>query len=123
MTIKQHRHEAQEAKSSVEPQARALDRSDRRILRLLQQDGRCSISRLAKEVHLSVTPTLERVRKLESAGYIDGYFARLNATRLGLGLLAYVEVSLDRPARDAFKRFRSSMLAYDTWWQAASTIC
>lgn len=91
----------------------ALDRIDRRILSRLQHDGRASISQLAREVHLTVTPTLERVRRLDAAGYIDGYFARLNPRKLGLGLLAYVEVSLDRTTADAFDRFKSAMLAYD----------
>jgi Lrp/AsnC family leucine-responsive transcriptional regulator len=101
------------ANSSSDAGDRPLDRIDRKILRLLQQDGRTSVSQLAREVHLSVTPVLERVRKLEAAGYIEGYFARLSARRLGLGLLAYVEVLLDRTTRDAFERFKTAMLAYD----------
>src|ERR1700756_4357453 len=90
---------------------RSLDRIDRRLLARLQQDGRAAISHLAREVHLTVTPTLERVRRLESGGYIEGYFARLNPRRLGLGLLAYVEVSLDRTTPDAFEHFKQVMLA------------
>lgn len=92
---------------------RELDRIDRRLLGRLQQDGRASISQLAREVHLTVTPTLERVRRLESSGYIEGYFARLSPRRLGLGLLAYVEVSLDRTTPDAFEHFKQVMLAHD----------
>ncbi len=93
--------------------SRALDRIDRGLLARLQQDGRTPVSQLAREVHLTVTPTLERVRRLETAGYIEGYFARLNPGRLGLGLLAYVEVSLDRTTPDAFERFKQVMLAHD----------
>src|SRR5262250_2169051 len=92
---------------------RALDRIDRRLLVRLQQDGRAAVSQLAREVHLTVTPTLERVRQLEASGYIEGYFARLNPRRLGLGLLAYVEVSLDRTTPDAFERFKQAMLAHE----------
>ena len=92
---------------------RELDRIDRRLLVRLQEDGRTPVSQLAREVHLTVTPTLERVRRLESSGYIEGYFARLNPGRLGLGLLAYVEVSLDRTTPDAFERFKQVMLAHD----------
>jgi Lrp/AsnC family transcriptional regulator, leucine-responsive regulatory protein len=99
--------------SAQAPAARALDRIDRRLLARLQQDGRTSVSQLAREVHLTVTPTLERVRRLESSGYIEGYFARLDPRRLGLGLLAYVEVSLDRTTPDAFDRFKHAMLAHD----------
>ncbi|HTT43343.1 MAG TPA: Lrp/AsnC ligand binding domain-containing protein [Steroidobacteraceae bacterium] len=95
------------------PQSRDLDRIDRLLLARLQQDGRTPIAQLAREVHLTVTPTLERVRRLEAAGYIEGYFARLSPARLGLGLLAYVEVSLDRTTPDAFERFKQVMLAHD----------
>jgi Lrp/AsnC family transcriptional regulator, leucine-responsive regulatory protein len=90
-----------------------LDRTDRKLLARLQQDGRAAVSQLAREVNLTVTPALERVRRLEAGGYIDGYFARLNARKLGLGLLAYVEVTLDRTTPDAFERFKQVMLAHD----------
>ena len=92
---------------------RSLDRIDRRLLVRLQQDGRIPVSKLAREVNLTVTPTLERVRRLEAGGYIDGYFARLNALKLGLGLLAYVEVSLDRTTPEAFEHFKEVIRAHD----------
>jgi Lrp/AsnC family transcriptional regulator, leucine-responsive regulatory protein len=99
--------------SDPSPSDRPLDRIDHKLLIRLQRDGRTAISKLAREVNLTVTPTLERVRRLESAGYIEGYFARLNPRKLGLGLLAYVEVSLDRTTPDAFERFKQVMLAHD----------
>jgi Lrp/AsnC family leucine-responsive transcriptional regulator len=105
-----------EGKSTVSdppPSDRGLDRIDHKLLIRLQQDGRTAISKLAREVNLTVTPTLERVRRLEAAGYIEGYFARLSPRKLGLGLLAYVEVSLDRTTPDAFERFKQVMLAHD----------
>jgi Lrp/AsnC family transcriptional regulator, leucine-responsive regulatory protein len=89
---------------------RGLDRIDHKLLARLQQDGRTSISQLSREVNLTVTPTLERVRRLEAGGYIEGYFAQLNAAKLGLGLLAFVEVLLDRTTPDAFERFKIAML-------------
>ena len=92
---------------------RPLDRIDRKLLLRLQQDGRASISQLAREVNLTVTPTLERVRRLEAAGFIDGYFARLNGRKLGLGLLAYVEVSLDRTTPEAFEHFKEVVRAHE----------
>lgn len=100
------------AANNADP-APSLDRIDRKLLSRLQGDGRVSISQLAREVHLTVTPTLERVRRLETSGYIEGYVANLSASRLGLGLLAYVEVQLDRTTPDAFERFKSAMLAHD----------
>src|SRR5882762_3569475 len=111
-----------------EPNAdrRAPDRIDRKLLARLQQDGRTAISKLAREVNLTVTPTLERVRRLEAAGYIEGYFARLNPRKLGLGLLAYVEVSLDRttptPSSDSSRSCWPTTKSWNaTWWPAAST--
>jgi Lrp/AsnC family leucine-responsive transcriptional regulator len=92
---------------------RALDRIDRKLLVRLQQDGRVPVSQLAREVNLTVTPTLERIRRLEAAGFINGYFAHLNARRLGLGLLVYVEVTLDRTTPEAFERFKEMVAAHD----------
>jgi Lrp/AsnC family transcriptional regulator, leucine-responsive regulatory protein len=86
-----------------------LDRIDRQILKHLQQDGRMTVSRLAREVNLTVTPCFERVRRLEASGYIRGYCAELDPQRLGLGLLAYVSIDLDRTSPEAFERFGESM--------------
>jgi len=91
----------------------SLDRVDRRILRLLQEDGRISITDIARQVNLSVTPCLARVRRLEAAGFIRGYFAQLDPERLGLSLQAYVTVSLNRTTPDVFDRFREAMYRFD----------
>ena len=101
------------ASAASQATERDLDRIDRKLLARLQLDGRTPVSQLAREVNLTVTPTLERVRRLEAGGYIEGYFARLNPGKLGLGLLAYVEVSLDRTTPDAFDRFKQVALAHD----------
>jgi Lrp/AsnC family transcriptional regulator, leucine-responsive regulatory protein len=90
-----------------------LDRTDRRLLSLLQKDGRASVAELARQVHLSPTPCLERVRRLERDGYILGYSAHLDPHRLEAGLLAFVEVSLDRTTPDVFAHFRDAMLAIE----------
>ena len=58
---------------------------------------------------LSATPCAERVRALEAAGLIDGYAARLDAARLGLGLLVFIEISIDRASQDAFQQFRRTI--------------
>jgi Lrp/AsnC family leucine-responsive transcriptional regulator len=83
-----------------------LDVIDRKLLLTLQRDGRISNVDLAKRVHLSPTPCLERVRRLEAAGYIERYVAQLNPEKLGMGLLAFVEISLDRTNPAAFDEFR-----------------
>lgn len=87
-----------------------LDRIDRQILSLLQSDGRLSVAELARQVHLSATPCLERVRRLERDGYIRGYAADLDPAKLGAGLIAFVEVQLDRTTPDVFNRFRDGVI-------------
>jgi Lrp/AsnC family leucine-responsive transcriptional regulator len=100
-------------KTSSRQGALRLDATDEQLLARLQAEGRASIAQLAREVHLSVTPCLERVRRLEASGLIRGYHAELDPQRLGQQLLAYVEVSLDRTTPDVFDHFRSAMLALE----------
>lgn len=69
-----------------------IDAIDRRILRILQRNGRMSNVELANEVGLSPSPCLRRVRLLEEAGIIDRYAALLNGQKLGLGLTVFVRV-------------------------------
>lgn len=87
----------------------ALDKIDQRILSRLQEDGRISMAQLARELHISVTPCVERVKRLEEQGYITGYRAELSPSHLGQNLLAYVQVSLDRTTPEVFDRFRTAM--------------
>lgn len=93
------------------PATRGLDRIDRQILRILQRDGRISNVDLAKAVYLSPTPCLERVRRLEREGYIEGYSARLNPRKLGAGMILLVELTLDRTTPDMFARFHETIAA------------
>ena len=86
-----------------------LDLIDRKILQILQGDGRISNVDLAKRVHLSPTPCFERVRRLEEGGYILRYVAQLSPEKLGLGLLAFIEISLDKTNPIAFEEFRSTV--------------
>ncbi len=90
---------------------KALDRTDRRILSVLQRIGRITNAGLARRVQLSATPCLERVRRLEREGYIQGYRAKLDPERLGAGLLVFVQVTLDRTTPDVFARFREEVVA------------
>ncbi len=88
---------------------RGLDKIDRRILRVLQVDGRISNLKLAEAVHLSPTAVLERVRRLTREGYILGYEARLDPALLGAGLLVFVEVLLDRTVHDVMDNFKAAV--------------
>jgi Lrp/AsnC family transcriptional regulator, leucine-responsive regulatory protein len=89
----------------------SLDAIDRRILRVLQGDGRISNQRLAEEVHLSPTAVLERVKRLTRDGFILGYEARLNPDKLGAGLLVFIEVLLDRTVHDVMDAFKAAVQA------------
>jgi len=87
-----------------------LDAIDVAILDALQRDGRLSNVALAKAVGLSPTPCAERVRALEASGVINGYTTNLDAERLDLGLLVFIEIAIDRTSEDAFDQFRHAML-------------
>ncbi|GLY73352.1 Lrp/AsnC family transcriptional regulator [Actinoallomurus iriomotensis] len=71
---------------------RPLDQTDWRILGELQRDGRLSYNRLARLVNLSAPAVAERVRRLEEAGVITGYGARVDAAKAGLPLTAFVQL-------------------------------
>ena len=86
-----------------------IDRIDRKILKLLQADGRIANVDLAEKVGLSPTSTGERVKRLQREGYIAGFGARLDPRRIGLGLLVFVEVSLDKTTPDVFEKFAAAV--------------
>lgn len=85
---------------------RALDKLDRKILNLLQADGRMAMKDLAERIGLSITPCIERVRRMERDGVITGYYARVNPAKLGAGLLVFVEITLDHKSGNMFGQFR-----------------
>src|SRR5574343_337805 len=87
----------------------ALDRIDRKILSILQSDGRMANLKLAEAVALSPTAVLARVQRLTREGYILGYEARLNPLKLGAGMLVFVEVLLDRTTPNVFDEFKAAV--------------
>jgi len=93
-----------------EVKKRPLDRLDMNILRTLQGDGRISYVELAEKVGLSSTPCIERVKRLEKDGFIEGYYARLNADALGFSMLVFVEISLSYQSPDAFAEFNKAVM-------------
>ncbi|GAA3526535.1 Lrp/AsnC family transcriptional regulator [Zobellella aerophila] len=86
-----------------------LDRTDRRILELMQRNGRISNLELAERVGLSPSPCSRRVKALEEAGLIADHVTLLDAARLGLSLQAYIHISLDRHTPDRFEAFDKAM--------------
>jgi len=89
-----------------------LDRIDRNILRALQVDGRLSNQDLAERVGLSPSPCLRRVRHLEEEGVIEKYVSLVNGSKLGLKMLALIQVRMDRHTPDRFEQFEKALKAY-----------
>ena len=93
--------------------ATALDRTDLRLLALLQRDGRASNADLATQVNLSPSACLRRIPRLESAGVVAGYAARLDPKALGLGLQAFVRVQLEKHGAPGIERFVRAVQDWD----------
>ncbi|WGD29927.1 Lrp/AsnC family transcriptional regulator [Ancylobacter sp. WKF20] len=88
-----------------------LDMFDLRILRELQEDGRLTNQELSERIGLSPSPCLRRTRRLEEEGLIAGYEARLDASKLGLGVMAFIHVHLERQVEEAARDFEAAVLA------------
>ena len=86
-----------------------LDRTDLRLLAALQQDARLTVAELAERVSLSSSPCWRRVRRLEQAGYIEGYHARLSAPRPGYGITAFVSVVMGSHGQDIARAFEAAI--------------
>ena len=86
-----------------------LDRYDRLILDVLQNDGRISNQDLADRIGLSPSPCLRRVRLLEESGLITGYRALLDAKKLGLSLMALIGISMDLHTPERFANLEASI--------------
>jgi len=95
------------------PDTVALDRTDLRLLALLQSEGRLPNSELATRVNLSPSACLRRVQRLEAAGVITGYGARLDPLALGLGLQAFVRVQLQKHGQESVAHFAQSVQDWD----------
>jgi Lrp/AsnC family transcriptional regulator, leucine-responsive regulatory protein len=82
-----------------------IDATDRRILSVLQKDGRISNADLAERINLSPSACHRRVQRLEEAGYIDAYVALLNARKLNRPTTVFVEITLSGQADEVLEAF------------------
>lgn len=82
-----------------------LDEIDLKILKKLQENAKITNLQLSKDIALSPAPTLERVKKLESKGFIESYHALVNESKLHLGLCAFMQISLIRQRDNAINNF------------------
>lgn len=87
-----------------------LDRTDRKILDILQRQGRISMTDLAEQIGLSTSPCSERMRRMEREKVITGYHARVDPVALGKTLLVFVEITLSSKSGDVFDKVRQELL-------------
>lgn len=90
-----------------------LDRIDLKILHELQKNGRLTNVELAELVHLSPSPCLMRVKKLQQVGYIVGYSAHIDLAKLGPTVTVFTEVTLSNHRQNDFSRFQQAMEKVD----------
>ncbi len=90
-----------------------LDRTDRRILTLLQKDGAISNLDLAQSVGLSPSPCSRRVKVLQDAGFILKTVALLDAKAIGLDMIAMISISMDRHTPERFEAFENAVKSFD----------
>ncbi len=86
-----------------------LDRADLKLLDLLQRDGRTTVQALSEAIHLSARATLNRVRKLEAGGLIEGYRAMVNRAALGEQICVFAEIALKDQRQAVVQRFEKRM--------------
>lgn len=87
-----------------------IDRIDRKLLDILQREGRIPMTELSERIGLSTSPCTERVRRLERAGVITGYHARLHPAAVGRTLLVFVEIKLSAKSGEIFDAVRKEFL-------------
>lgn len=88
----------------------SLGKIDRNILRILQKDGRISYTELARQVGLSVTPCIDRVKRMERNRYILGYSAQVCSQKLDAALVVFVQIRLNHTSQKNFEEFRRSVI-------------
>lgn len=90
-----------------------LDKTDREILKRMQEDGRLSNAKLSAELTMSETPCWRRLKRLEESGYIQNYQANLDRRKLGLGVLAFVQLTCTQHDRETTRAFEEIVEASD----------
>ncbi|MBG24651.1 MULTISPECIES: Lrp/AsnC family transcriptional regulator [Croceibacter] len=86
-----------------------LDSTDKKLLKLLQEDSNRTVKSLAEILGKTTTPIFERIKKLEKEGLIDGYAAKLNAKKLGLKQTVFIAITLQGHTRSFLEKFVSQI--------------
>lgn len=86
-----------------------LDKIDLKILKILQENAKITNLQLSGEIGLSPAPTLERVKKLETAKLIKGYYTQVDEEALGIGIKAIIQITLARQLENAISNFKKEI--------------
>lgn len=86
-----------------------IDQIDLRLLKIIQANSQKTIKEIAEQVNLSLSPTHDRLKRLEMEGYIQGYVGILNRKKLNLGLMVHCQVTLEKQNRENFSSFEASI--------------
>jgi DNA-binding Lrp family transcriptional regulator len=86
-----------------------LDASDIRILQLLQENAQFTIKEISQKINLSMTPTHDRIKRLEQEGVIDKYVTILNKKMLGNPMMVYCNITLDKQQKNHFEEFEEAI--------------
>jgi Lrp/AsnC family leucine-responsive transcriptional regulator len=86
-----------------------LDATDKKIIQLLQQDGKMKIKEIAAVLKMTNTPVFDRIKKLEREGYIKSYTAKVDLQKLGYSLVAYCSVTLEKHHKDFLLQFEKDI--------------
>lgn len=90
-----------------------MDTFDLQILRELQQNAKTTVKELSEKINLSPTPVFERIKKLETSGYITGYFTKLNADKLDYKLTVMCSVTLRHHNSEMIDKFHREVIVFD----------
>lgn len=90
-----------------------LDKLDKQILKLLQKDCTLNSKQIADKVGLTITPTYERIKRMEKQGIIEKYVAIVNKQKIGRSLLVFCHVSLQLHSKPLLKKFEQTVVKFD----------
>ena len=90
-----------------------MDAIDRKLVSLLQRNGKLAMKELSRELGLSITPIYDRLRRLEQKGIITGYHAHVDEKKMGFGLEVFCSVTLESHKADFLKQFEDDITKFD----------
>jgi Lrp/AsnC family leucine-responsive transcriptional regulator len=90
----------------------SLDRLDTAILGILQKNGLAKLKDISAAINLSMSPTHDRIKRLEQEGFIQHYVALLDRKKIDLGLVVHCQVTLDKQTRNNFSEFEQIILKF-----------